>query len=104
MEKNHIEMSSEIYEAMMDLRKIMFQNVYDHPEAKKEEKKAIKMLKKLYTYYIENPDEMSAEYRQLMKKGESKTQVVCDYLAGMTDQYSMAKFRKIYIPKAWEVY
>ena len=88
----------------MDLRKIMFQNVYDHPEAKKEEKKAIKMLKKLYTYYTENPDEMSAEYRQLMKKGESKTQVVCDYLAGMTDQYSMAKFRKIYIPKAWEVY
>ena len=70
----------------------------------KEELKAIKMLKKLYTYYIENPDEMSAEYRQLMKKGESKTQVVCDYLAGMTDQYSMAKFRKIYIPKAWEVY
>ena len=104
MEKNHIEMSSEIYEAMMDLRKIMFQNVYDHPEAKKEEKKAIKMLKKLYTYYIENPDEMSAEYRQLMKKGEARTQVVCDYLAGMTDQYSMAKFRKIYIPKAWEVY
>ena len=104
LKKNHIEMSSEIYEAMMDLRKIMFQNVYDHPEAKKEEKKAIKMLKKLYTYYIENPDEMSAEYRQLMKKGESKTQVVCDYLAGMTDQYSMAKFRKIYIPKAWEVY
>ena len=40
----------------------------------------------------------------LMKKGESKTQVVCEYLAGMTDQYSMAKFRKIYIPKAWEVY
>ena len=104
MEKDHIEMSSEIYEAMMDLRKIMFQNVYDHPGAKNEEKKAIKMLKKLYTYYIENPDEMSAEYRQLMKKGESKAQVVCDYLAGMTDQYSMAKFRKIYIPKAWEVY
>ena len=26
-----------------------------------------------------------------MKKGESKTQVVCDYLAGMTDQYSMAE-------------
>ena len=64
MEKNHIEMSSEIYEAMMDLRKIMFQNVYDHPEAKKEEKKAIKMLKKLYTYYIENPDEMSADEKR----------------------------------------
>ena len=104
MEKNHIEMSSEIYEAMMDLRKIMFQNVYDHPEAKKEEKKAIKMLKKLYVYYTENPEEMSEEYRLLMKRGESKAQVVCDYLSGMTDQYSMAKFRKIFIPKSWEVY
>ena len=30
----------------------MFQNVYDHPEAKKEEKKAIKMLQKaVYILY-----------------------------------------------------
>lgn len=103
MEKNHIEMSSEIYEAMMVSGRSCFK-MSVIIRRQKRRKKAIKMLKKLYTYYIENPDEMSAEYRQLMKKGESKTQVVCDYLAGMTDQYSMAKFRKIYIPKAWEVY
>ena len=48
--------------------------------------------------------QMSEEYRLLMKRGESKAQVVCDYLSGMTDQYSMAKFRKIFIPKSWEVY
>ena len=104
LEKDHIEMSSEIYEALMDLRGIMFQNVYTHPGAKEEELKAIKMLKKLYVYYTENPEEMSEEYRLLMKRGESKAQVVCDYLSGMTDQYSMAKFRKIFIPKSWEVY
>ena len=104
LEKDHIEMSSEIYEALMDLRGIMFQNVYTHPGAKEEELKAIKMLKKLYVYYTENPEEMSEEYRLLMKRGESKAQVVCDYLSGMTDQYSMAKFRKIFIPKFWEVY
>ena len=104
LEKDHIEMSSEIYEALMDLRGLMFQNVYTHPGAKEEELKAIKMLKKLYVYYTENPEEMSEEYRLLMKRGESKAQVVCDYLSGMTDQYSMAKFRKIFIPKSWEVY
>ena len=104
LEKDHIEMSSEIYEALMDLRGIMFQNVYTHPGAKEEELKAIKMLKKLYVYYTENPEEMSEEYRLLMKRGEPKEQVVCDYLSGMTDQYSMAKFRKIFIPKSWEVY
>ena len=48
---------------------------------------------------------MSGEYRELIsRKQESVAQAVCDYLAGMTDQYSMEKFREIYIPKAWEVY
>ena len=102
MDKDHIEMSADIYEAMMDLRMIMFQNVYTSHEAKREEEKAIKMLKKLYEYYIKHPASMSREYRALMKRGESLSQVVCDYLSGMTDQYSMNKFREIYIPKTWE--
>lgn len=29
---------------------------------------------------------------------------VCDWLSGMTDQYSMKKFKEIFIPRAWEVY
>ena len=64
----------------------------------------MKMLTELYEYYIEHPEAMSAEYREMIAKGEKKTQVVCDYLSGMTDQYSMDKFREIYIPKSWEVY
>ena len=105
LEKDSIQMSEEIQEALMDLRSIMFQNVYENPVAKKEEQKAIKMLKELYEYYIEHPEGMSREYRELfMCRGTSKSQAVCDYLSGMTDQYSMDKFREIYIPKAWEVY
>ena len=57
LDRDHIEMSGEIYEALMDLRTLMFQNVYTHPEAKKEEHKAVRMLKKLYEYYIENPEQ-----------------------------------------------
>ena len=89
----------------MDLRSIMFRNVYTHPGAKKEEYKAINMLKELYAYYTEHPEAMSKEYRdQVMRNGEACPQAVCDYLSGMTDQYSMAKFREIFIPKSWEVF
>ncbi len=99
-----ISMSPQV-QTMMDLRSIMFQDVYLNPVAKKEESKAIKMLTELYQYYIEHPEAMSGEYRELIsRKQESVAQAVCDYLAGMTDQYSMEKFREIYIPKAWEVY
>ena len=105
LDRDTIQMSSEIMEAMMDLRMIMFRNVYDNPMAKKEEDKAVKMLSELYEYYIEHPEAMSREYRELISiRGEKKPQAVCDYLSGMTDQYSMEKFREIYIPKAWEVY
>ena len=105
LDKDTIMMSPEIEEALMDLRTIMFRNVYDNPVAKKEEQKAVKMLTELYEYYIEHPEAMSREYRELIFiRGEKKTQAVCDYLSGMTDQYSMEKFREIYIPKSWEVY
>lgn len=102
--KNAIQMSEDVYQAMMDLRKIMFQNVYLNPRAKKEEDKAIGMLSRLYEYYMENPQKMSAEYVNLIATGTSLNQAVCDYLSGMTDQYSMQKFQEIFIPKAWEVY
>ncbi len=99
-----IKMSDDIFEAMMTLRKLMFDLVYENLVAKKEEDKVAKMLTELYEYYVEYPEAMSAEYREMIYRGEKKTQTVCDYLSGMTDQYSMEKFREIYIPKAWEVY
>ena len=103
-EQDTIKMSDEIFEAMMTLRAIMFEQVYENPVAKKEEDKAVKMLTELYEYYVEHPESMSAEYREMIRRGEKKTRTVCDHLSGMTDQYSMEKFREIYIPKAWEVY
>ena len=48
---------------------------------------------------------MSREYYELITvRGQKVPRAVCDYIAGMTDQYSMAKFREIYIPRSWEIY
>ncbi len=100
-----IRMSEEIGQAMKELRKLMFRNVYENPAAKGEEVRAVKMLKELYRFYYESPGEMSREYAELvMVRGESRHTAVCDYLSGMTDQFSMQKFREIFIPKSWQVY
>ncbi|MCI5649128.1 MAG: deoxyguanosinetriphosphate triphosphohydrolase [Fusicatenibacter sp.] len=101
---NTIVQSPEIAEAMRLLRELMFQNVYRNPEAKDEEEKAKRMLVYLYDYYRVNPDQMSIEYRKLIELGEDQTQVACDYIAGMTDQYSIHKFEELFIPKSWAVY
>ena len=105
LDKDCIQMSAEIQEGLNDLRSIMFRNVYRNFVAKKEEEKAINMIKELYTYYTRHPEALPEEYQNLCRfRGEKMSQVVCDYLSGMTDQYSMEKFREIYVPRVWEVY
>ena len=101
--KNDILMSPEMEMAMKGMRDFLFTNVYHNPKAKKEEKKVRHLLHELYTYYIGHPEELSDMYQILLKKGQPLERVVCDYVAGMTDQYAMQVFSALYIPKAWQV-
>ena len=100
-----IRMSEEILAAMFELRTFLFENLYSNPDAKSEETKAVSMLKQLYEYYVDHPDRMAPEYfRMIEDEGEDKERVVCDYISGMTDQYSKVRFGDIYVPKSWSKY
>ena len=101
--KDDIIMTKEINDAMVGLRTFMFQNVYSNPKAKGEESKAKSMLTYLYEYYMKHPNEMPEEYQILMEQCEQKKErVVCDYIAGMTDQYSVYKFESLFVPTFWK--
>ena len=52
MEKDDICMSEEVEHAMKELRKFMFQNVYQNTMAKMEEERAKDLLSRLFFYYI----------------------------------------------------
>ena len=104
MGKDCITQSGEIAEAMRTLRQMMFDNVYKNPLAKKEESKAKQMLAQLYEYYSKHIEKLPDEYRQLIVRGEKKERVVCDYISGMTDQYSIHLFQELFVPKAWAVF
>lgn len=103
MGKPDIIMSSDIAGAMQGLREFMFQSVYSNPVAKGQEAKAKNMLKFLYRYYIENVDELPEEYRHLISENQKTGRVVCDYIAGMSDQYSVERFRELFIPSFWKL-
>lgn len=103
MEKPDIIMSENIAGAMRGLRKFMFKNVYSNPIAKGQEEKAKNMLKFLYKYYSENVDELPEEYRHLICDNQNAGRVVCDYIAGMSDQYSVQIFRELFIPSFWKL-
>ncbi|MGB8455689.1 MAG: deoxyguanosinetriphosphate triphosphohydrolase [Anaerocolumna sp.] len=102
---NGITMSPEIEQAIFEMRKYMFRSVYTNPVAKGEEQKAEAMLVHLFEYYIDNLELLPEEYLYMMQhKGETATRVVCDYVAGMTDRYAVAKFTELSIPRSWSIY
>ena len=99
-----IRMSAEVEEAMKELRQFMFTHVYTNPRAKGEEKKAINMLEGLFMYYMEHPDLLPEQFKKMLSAQCGLDRVVCDYIAGMTDQFAIAKFTEFYIPSSWQVY
>ena len=101
--KNDLVMSEPVRKAMTELRKFMFESLYLNPTAKSEEAKADKLITELYRYYVANTDKLPDTYKRFITEfDERPEQVVCDYIAGMSDLYSISKFQEIYEPKAWK--
>ena len=95
-------LSSDIDAALRELRSFMFQHVYRNPVAKSQESKAKDMLKRLYDYYYNHPENLPEDFQpQMSFDGLERT--VCDYIAGMTDNYAVDKFTEISIPTGWHV-
>ncbi len=100
---NDICMSEEVGAAMIGLRSFMFENVYMNPVAKGEEERAKDLLSRLFSYYMKHIEKLPEQYIVMLECGEKEERVVCDYIAGMTDQYAIAKFEEFFLPKAWQV-
>lgn len=101
-EAGTISLTPAVEKALKDLRSFMFENVYYNPIAKSEETKAKDMLCRLYEYYYSHPEALPEDFQpQLTFDGMERT--VCDYIAGMTDNYAVAKFTEIFVPAGWNV-
>ena len=101
-EAGTVMLSPKVDAALRDLRSFMFERVYRNPVAKGEEQKAKDMLQRLFEYYITHPEDLPEDFQpQLSFDGMERT--VCDYIAGMTDNYAVDKFTEIFIPAGWQV-
>ena len=104
-DRNIIAMSPLIKKNTEDLRSFMFENVYLNNKAKSEEGKAEYIIEELYKYYLKEIYNLPKEHLQMYKNIESSREdIICDYIAGMTDRYVVNVFTNIFIPRPWEKY
>ncbi len=97
----HLHLDEEVVWAMERLRDFLFERVYEDQAVHKEFRKAKKLLKDLYLYFLE--EGLPWEKEKIYPEGVSLHRKICDFLAGMTDRYALALYEQIFIPKPWAV-
>lgn len=105
VDKDKITMGNQMRTAMYNLRAFLFKTVYIDSRAKSEEKKAQNIVEQLYKYFIDNTDMLSDEFKNMIQnKKDTKEKIVCDYIAGMSDNYAKNVFCKVFVPNSWSIY
>ncbi len=95
-ETGDIAMSDPVWNAMMELREFLFENVYRAPVVVEETDKAKHLVRDLFDHFVEHIGEVPAEYRAVSEGDDLRA--VSDYVAGMTDRYAKALYEAIFIP------
>lgn len=101
-ETRSIKMPSDVRECFDILHAFMYEAVYSNPIAKGEEGKAMDIIKYLYSYFLSNPDRLPEQYLAISDR-DGLPRAVCDYIAGMSDNYAIKFYEELVIPKAWSV-
>ena len=97
---DNIRMSDDFYQGFMDLHDFMFTAVYTNPICKGEESKAVDMLCKIYSHYVNHIDDLPDEFIRIADT-DGEERAVCDYVAGMSDNYALKIFNKLFVPMFW---
>ncbi len=95
---DEVGMSDSVAGALDVMRDFLFERVYMRREARAEQEKAVQLIRSLFSYYLDHPDEVPEEY--LSAPGDLPTRVA-DYIAGMTDRYAMRTYERLFLPQGW---
>ncbi len=98
-----ISLSPVMLEVIEKLRDFLFRNVYETEVMIREFVKAKKILKELYEFYENNAKIFEKDAGNFgVKEGNLKRRI-CDFIAGMTDEYALYEYQELFIPSRWKL-
>jgi dGTPase len=68
------------------LKRFLFSHIYDHPAITEDRDRSAAFLEELFRFYLDSNGSMPASYEELAQIAPRHV-IVCDYIAGMTDQF-----------------
>ena len=91
-----IAFSDDMTEKSRSLKKFLFENLYRHYQVNRMTSKARRIVHRLFSIFMAEPQLLAPEYRSASREGYEKARKIADYIAGMTDRYAMRQYRLLY--------
>jgi dGTPase len=76
------------------LKRFLNARLYSIPAISEDRDRSVAALDSLFLFFMDHPDSMPGNYFQ-MAQIEPRHQVVCDYIAGMTDHFLLSQCRNL---------
>jgi dGTPase len=76
------------------LKKFLFDHIYNHPLITIDCERSVRCLEELFLFYLDESGTMPENYEDLVRSGQPRHLVVCDYIAGMTDQFLLRQHQE----------
>lgn len=89
-----VDLSGAMRKKMTSLREFLFKNLYAHRQVAKMNQKAQEIICDLFRLYVKEP-KLLQETTQAKLKDRHLKQVVCDYIAGMTDRFAIQEHKRL---------
>jgi dGTPase len=91
--KRLVSFSSEAESERREAKEFLYENLYFSPALAGDKEDAERVIGDLFEYWMTQPSSLPASYQE-KARDESLPRIVCDYIAGMTDNFIYEQYRK----------
>jgi len=88
-----VSFSADIEEQRRQTKSFLYRTLYYSPALDSEKREGERLIRELFEFWAENPSSLPASYRE-KAESEPLPRIVCDYIAGMTDNYIYEQHQK----------
>ena len=85
--------SEEFSQGNAELKHFLFAHIYERAVITEDRDRSVRCLEGMFRYYLTSPGSMPASHED-MTRSEPRHVAVCDYIAGMTDQFLLRLHRE----------
>ena len=110
-EKPYLEFSKETFTALKKLLDFNYKKIYSNPKKEDKEEKFEELFSGVYRALQKEINVKSSDINTYFLKGMNKgytnsnssDKIIVDFIAGMTDKFFIEQYKKLYLPKTFDL-